>query len=137
MPTFLKSGGLLQSEKNYIGVGVTAGIPCYISGKTTYRCRNGSYEYITELQQTQDSYHREERMSVESRLHVKSRVEYNGKNLHTINLNIQHNRKYYKRSRKKYINEFKMLILELLEEGKIKGIEYLHIKKASAILMKK
>lgn len=38
---------------------------------------------------------------------------------------------------KKYINEFKMLILELLEEGKIKGIEYLHIKKASAILMKK
>ena len=30
---------------------------------------------------------------------------------------------------KKYINEFKMLILELLEEGKIKGIEYLHIKK--------
>ena len=38
---------------------------------------------------------------------------------------------------KKYINEFKMLILELLEEGKIKGIKYLHIKKASAILMKK
>ena len=38
---------------------------------------------------------------------------------------------------KKYINEFKMLILELLEEGKIKGIEYLYIKKASAILMKK
>ena len=38
---------------------------------------------------------------------------------------------------KKYINEFKMLILELLEEGKIKGIEYLHIKKVSAILMKK
>ena len=38
---------------------------------------------------------------------------------------------------KKYINEFKMLILELLEERKIKGIEYLHIKKASAILMKK
>ena len=37
---------------------------------------------------TQDSYHREERMSVESRLHVKSRVEYNGKNLHTINLNV-------------------------------------------------
>lgn len=38
---------------------------------------------------------------------------------------------------KKYINEFKMLILELLEEGKIKVIKYLHIKKASAILMKK
>ena len=38
---------------------------------------------------------------------------------------------------KKYIDEFKMLILELLEEGKIKGIKYLHIKKASAILMKK
>ena len=37
---------------------------------------------------SQNSYHREERMSVESRLHVKSRVEYNGKNLHTINLNV-------------------------------------------------
>ena len=40
---------------------------------------------------TQDSYHREERMSVESRLHVKSGVEYNGKNLHTINLNMLYN----------------------------------------------
>ena len=38
---------------------------------------------------------------------------------------------------KKYIDEFKMLILELLEEGKIKGIKYRHIKKASDILMKK
>ena len=30
-----------------------------------------------------------------------------------------------------------MLILELLEEGKIKEIKYRHIKKVSAILMKK
>ena len=37
---------------------------------------------------SQDSYHREERMSVGSRLHVKGGVEYNGKNLHTVNLNM-------------------------------------------------
>jgi len=37
---------------------------------------------------SQDSYHREERISVGSRLHVKGGVEYNGKNLHTINLNM-------------------------------------------------
>lgn len=37
---------------------------------------------------SQNSYHREERMSVGSRLHVKGGVEYNGKNLHTVNLNM-------------------------------------------------
>ncbi len=37
---------------------------------------------------SQDSYHREERISVGSRLHVKGGVEYNGKNLHTVNLNM-------------------------------------------------
>lgn len=36
----------------------------------------------------QNSYHREERISVGSRLHVKGGVEYNGKNLHTVNLNM-------------------------------------------------
>ena len=37
---------------------------------------------------SQDSYHREEKISVGSRLHVKGGVEYNGKNLHTVNLNM-------------------------------------------------
>ena len=37
---------------------------------------------------SQNSYHREERMSVGSKLHVKGGVEYNGKNLHTVNLNM-------------------------------------------------
>ena len=37
---------------------------------------------------SQNSYHREERMSVGSRLHVKGGVEYNGKNLHAVNLNM-------------------------------------------------
>ena len=37
---------------------------------------------------SQNSYHREERMSVGSRLHVKGGVGYNGKNLHTVNLNM-------------------------------------------------
>lgn len=37
---------------------------------------------------SQNSYHREEKISVGSRLHVKGGVEYNGKNLHTVNLNM-------------------------------------------------
>lgn len=37
---------------------------------------------------SQNSYNREERMSVGSRLHVKGGVEYNGKNLLTVNLNM-------------------------------------------------
>ena len=70
---------------------MTAGIPCYISGKKLIDAGMGAMNTSLNYSKTQDSYHREERMSVESRLHVKSGVEYNGKNLHTINLNVLYN----------------------------------------------
>ena len=75
------------SKNTYIGVGVTAGIPVIGAAKQLIEAGMGAMNALL----TQDSHHREERMSVESRLHVKSGVEYNGKNLHTINLNVLHN----------------------------------------------